>query len=218
MSSRNQMTGVEAKRIRLLLVDDHFFVRSGLTSSLEVESDLEIVAEAESVHEAVERYCQTVPDVILLDANLPDGHGLTALSRIQAKFPGVHALMLSAEDSEEAVYRAMQAGACGYLSKMTPREQLLEAIRKVAKGETFLPPELEAKYERRCQQKDLSERELDVLRRVAKGCPNKVIGEQLGIAEVTVKVHLRRMFEKLGAQDRTSAATIALRRGLISLD
>lgn len=205
-------------KFRILLVDDHFFVRMGLAASLNREPDLEIVGEAGTVAEAVARHREAEPDVTLLDGNLPDGHGLDALAKIHAEFPGARVIMLSIDESEEAVFRALEAGALGYLSKSTPRQQMLQAIREVAEGRSFLPPELAAKVEQRSRRQELTAREIEVLGLVVKGTPNKLIADALGISEMTVKVHLTRIFEKLGVQDRTSATTAALQRGLARLE
>ncbi len=205
-------------RIRILLVDDHFFVRMGLAASLNDEPDLEVVAEAGSVAEALERFRQTQPDVTLLDGNLPDGHGLEALAQIRAESSSARVIMLSVDEAEETIFRAIKAGALGYLSKSTPRQQMLQGIREAAQGRVFLPPELAAKLRQRGQRQELTAREIEVLRLVVRGKPNKLIAAALGIVEMTVKVHLSHIFEKLGVQDRTSAATAALHRGLVKLE
>jgi DNA-binding NarL/FixJ family response regulator len=204
-------------KTRILLVDDHFFVRMGLAASLNEEPDLEVVAEAGSVAEALDAFRTSQPDVTLLDGNLPDGHGLDALALIAAEFPHARIVMLSVDVTEESVFRAIEAGALGYLGKSAPRQVLLHALREAAQGRTFLPPELEAKLRQRRQRQELTAREFEILRLVVKGTPNKLIADALGIAEMTVKVHLSRIFDKLGVPDRTSATTAALQRGLVQL-
>lgn len=204
--------------IKILLVDDHFFVRMGLASSLNGEEDLQVVSEAGSVGEALERYREVRPDVMLLDGQLPDGHGLDVLKKVIEEFPDAKVVMLSVDEAEECIYRAAEMGAMSYLSKSTERKELLKTIREAAQGRPYLPDHIKDILKTRSQREQLTSREMDVLKLVVRGEPNKLIAAALNIAESTVKVHLSRTFDKLGVQDRTSATTEALRRGLVSLD
>lgn len=212
------MTPPPAAKIRLLLVDDHFFVRMGLAASLNAEPDLEVIGEAGSIAEALARFRETAPQVTLLDGTLPDGHGLEALTRIRAECPGARVVMLSVDEAEESVFRAMAAGALGYLGKSTPRQQLLHAIREAAQGRAFLPEPLAAKLRQRRQREELTARELEILGLIVKGTPNKLIADVLGISEQTVKVHVGHILDKLEVPDRTSATTLAIQRGLVRLE
>ena len=204
--------------IRLMIVDDHFFVRMGLTASVNPEPDIEVVAEASGVEEAVRIHAEALPDVILLDCQLSDGEGHDVLKRIREVQEDARIVMLSVDESEETIFRAIDSGAMAYLSKAGPIEELLHAIREAAQGRAFLPPAIAETLNRRSARPELSEREMQVLKLVAHGQPNKIIASELGIAEATVKVHLTRIFSKLGVQDRTTATTKALHTGLVRLE
>jgi DNA-binding NarL/FixJ family response regulator len=201
--------------IRLLIVDDHFFVRSGLTTSLGPEPDLEIVGEAENVASAVAAWELHRPAVTLLDLRLAEGSGLDALREIRALDEGAAVLVFSVEETEEDIFRSHEAGAMGYLAKSAPRRELLLAIRTVASGQRYFSPVAEALIRERKSRTGLSTRELQVLHVVVDGLSNKEIAERLGIAENTAKVHVARVLEKLGAQDRTTASKIAIQRGFV---
>jgi DNA-binding NarL/FixJ family response regulator len=205
------------KSIRILVVDDHHVVRSGLAASLGLEDDLTVVAEAGNAEEALERFRATKPDVVLMDLRLPGANGTAATAELRRESPDARVLMFTTFDGDEDVYRAMQAGALGYLLKSAPREELLRAIRTVASGERFLPPELSLRLARRVAGPDLSEREIEVLRLVSAGRSNKEIGAALHIAEDTVKRHVSNILTKLGVSDRAQAATEAIRRGFLHL-
>lgn len=203
--------------IRLCIVDDHFYVRMGLAASFEPEDDIVVVAEASGVGEAVQLYSITKPDVVLLDGHLNDGEGIEVLRSIREIDETARVVMLSIDESEESVFRALDAGAMSYLSKSAPLDELLYAIREAACGCTYLPDSISITLSRRMARPELSERELQVLTLVAQGQPNKVIAAELGITEMTIKVHVSRIFTKLGVQDRTSATTTALQNGLVRL-
>lgn len=203
--------------IRLLVVDDHHVVRSGLAASLGLEDDLTVVAEAGSAEEAVEQFRQHHPDVVLMDLRLPGANGTTATANLRRDWPDARVLMFTTFDGDEDVYRAMQAGARGYLLKSAPREELLTAIRTVAAGDRFLPAELSLRLAQRVSAPDLSEREIEVLRLISAGKSNKEIGSALFIAEDTVKRHVSNILTKLGVSDRAQAATEAIRRGFLHL-
>jgi len=206
------------KPIRILVVDDHHVVRSGLAASLGLESDLNVVAEAGSAEEAVAQFRKHQPDVVLMDLRLPGASGIAATADLRREWPGARVLMFTTFDGEEDIYRAMQAGACGYLLKSAPREELLAAIRAVAAGERHLPPTLAQRLAGRVAAPDVSGREREVLQLIARGKANKEIAAALGISEETVKRHASNLFEKMGVADRAQATSEGIRRGLIRLD
>jgi len=203
--------------IRLLLVDDHFFVRMGLASSLNDEEDLEVVAEASTVEEAVQMQQESAPDVALIDFNLPDGDGPEEIEKIMGADAPTRCIILSVAEGEDDIYRAVQAGACGYLPKSTEREEVLSAIRAVAAGETFFPEAVQQRLNQRSQRPELTARETEVLLLVVEGLLNKEIADRLGLAEITVKQHVSSILRKLDVQDRTQAAVAAVERGMVRL-
>jgi len=207
-----------SKPIRILVVDDHFMVRMGLSSSLNVETDIEVVAAAGDGDGAIEAYRTHQPSLVMMDLRLPDISGADCTAALIREFPDARVLIISTHSGEEEIYRAMRAGARGYVIKSIIREELLRAVRQVHRGGTYLDPIVAAQLARRQQHRSLSTREIDVLRLVAKGFGNKEIAGALKIAEVTVKLHVSHVLEKLEVKDRTQAATVALRRGIISLD
>ncbi len=207
-----------SKPIRILVIDDHFMVRMGLSASLNVEPDMEVVAEAGSGEEGIEAYRKHHPTLVLMDLRLPGMSGSDCTAAIIRECPHAAILMLSTHSGEEEIYRALQAGARGYIVKSILREELLRAVRKVHGGQQYLDPIVASQLEERRSHRSLSSREVEVLRLVAKGLGNKEIAGALNIAEVTVKLHVSHVLEKLGVKDRTQAATAALHRGIISLD
>jgi len=206
------------KPIRLLVVDDHHVVRSGLAASLGLEDDLTVVAEAGNGDDAVAQYRERQPDVVLMDLRLPGADGIAATAALRSEWPHARVLMFTTFDSEEDIYRAMRAGARGYLLKSAPREELLSAIRAVAAGERHLPPALAQRLAGRISTPDVSEREREVLQLMARGKANKEIAAALGIAEETVKRHASNLFVKMGVADRAQATSEGIRRGLIHFD
>ena len=206
------------KPIRILVVDDHFMVRMGLSASLNVEADMQVVAEAGSAEAAVTAYREHRPTLVIMDVRLPDMSGVECSAAIVREFPDAHILILSTHSGEEEVYRALQAGARGYVLKSVMREELLRAIREVHSGRRYLESAVALLLAERLSHPTLTHRELEVLRMVAKGLGNKEIGAALNIAEVTVKLHVSHVLEKLNVNDRTQAATVALQRGIISLE
>jgi DNA-binding NarL/FixJ family response regulator len=207
-----------SKPIRILVVDDHFMVRMGLSASLNVEPDMEVVAEAGNGKAALEAYHKHRPNLVMMDLRLPGMSGTECTAAILHEFPDACILMLSTHSGEEEIYRAMQAGARGYIVKSIIREELLRAIREVHRGQRYLDPVVASLLAERLSHRSLTTRELEVLRMVAKGFGNKEIASVLDIAEVTVKLHVSHVLEKLSVKDRTQAATVALQRGIISLD
>ena len=206
------------KPIRILVVDDHFMVRMGLSASLNVEPDMEVISEAGTGEAALEACRKHHPNLVMMDVRLPGMGGAKATAGILREFPDLRVLMLSTHSGEEEIYRALQAGAYGYVLKNMVREELLRAIRQVAEGQRYLDPAVASVLAARVGRRVLTSRELEILRMVARGMGNKEIGAALNIAEVTVKLHVSHVLDKLNVRDRTEAATAALRRGIISLE
>ena len=207
----------EASPIRLLLVDDHFVVRSGLAASLGLEDDMRVVAEAGNATEAVTRFAECKPDVVIMDLQLGNSSGLDATAELCEQHPGARILVFSSFARDEDVYRAIRAGALGYLQKAAPREDLLQAIRSVSQGKRFLLGDIAQRLADRLGRPEPSPREREVLALIAQGRSNKEIANLLTLSEDTVKRHVSNLMEKLNAQDRTQAVTEALRRGLIEV-
>lgn len=193
-------------------------VRMGLSASLNVEPDMEVVAEAANGDAALAAYRRHHPSLVIMDVRLPGSSGADATAAIVRQFPEARVLMLSTHSGEEEIFRSLQAGARGYTLKSTMREELLRAIREVSAGRRYLDPTVAPVLAARTQHRSLTGRELEVLRMVAKGSGNKEIAASLNIAEVTVKLHVSHVLEKLNVKDRTEAATVALQRGIISMD
>lgn len=203
------------KPIRILVVDDHFMVRLGLVSAITAEPDIEIVGEASNGAEAAAMFSELLPDVTLMDGILPDIHGVEVTRRILERHPEARIIVVSINDTAEDVHRALEAGAWGYIPKSCEKDAIVRAIRAVADGGRFVPPELSRKLAERNLQPLLSSRESEVLRLIAKGLANKQIAADLAVGEATVKTHVRHILEKLGAPDRTRAVTLAMERGLL---
>jgi DNA-binding NarL/FixJ family response regulator len=206
--------------IRLLVADDHPVVRDGLRAMLATQPDMELVGEAASGTQAVERARALRPDVVLMDLQMPDLDGPAAIAALREQAPEVRVLVLTTFGTDADITRAVDAGATGYLLKDAPREQLFGAIRAAAKGESVLSPSVATRVLGRMRapaEEALSPRELEILQAVARGLSNKDIGRRLYVSEATVKTHLLRVFSKLGVDDRTAAVTVALERGIIRL-
>jgi DNA-binding NarL/FixJ family response regulator len=193
-------------------------VRMGLSASLNVEPDMEVVAEASDGESAVAAYRQHRPNLVLMDVRLPGMSGADATASLVRDFPEATVLMLSTHSGQEEIYRALQAGARGYVLKSAMREELLRAIREVHAGHRYVDATAASALAERMAHRSLTGREVQVLRMVAKGCGNKEIAAALNIAEVTVKLHVSHVLEKLNAKDRTEAVTAALQRGIILLE
>lgn len=209
---------MNSKPIRILVVDDHFMVRIGLSASLNVEPDMQVVAEAATGEDALQAYRKHRPNLVLMDLRLPGMNGIDSTAAILREFPAASILMLSTHSGEEEIYRALNAGARGYVVKSIIREELLRAVREVHEGRQYVDPLVASHLAERRFRRSLSSREVEVLRMVAKGLGNKEIANSLNIAEVTVKLHVSHVLEKLSVKDRTQAATVALQRGIISLE
>ena len=205
------------KPIRILVVDDHFMVRMGLSASLKIEADMEVVGEVSSGEAALSAYRKLHPTLVLMDVRMPVMSGGDSAAAILREFPDAAILMLSTHAGEEEVFRALQAGARGYVLKSVLREELLHAIREVFAGRRYVDPSVASVLASRAGHRSLTSREIEVLRMVAKGLGNKEIAAALDIAEATVKLHVSHVLEKLNVKDRTEAATAALQRGIISL-
>jgi two-component system, NarL family, response regulator len=206
------------KKIRIMVVDDHFAIRIGLTGSINLEPDMTVEAEASNGSQAVEDFRKHQPDIVLMDLKLPGASGIEATTAICKEFPKAAIIMLSTHDGEEDIYRSLQAGARAYILKDAAREELMAAIRKVHSGERVISPAVGARLAERMTHAELTAREIEVLKLMAKGRSNKEIGSALGIAEVTVKLHVGHLLTKLNANDRTQAATTALQRGILHLE
>lgn len=204
--------------VRVLVVDDHPVVRTGLTAMLAAEPDIEVVGEGGSGAEAVQLAEQLAPDVVLMDLRMPGMDGVAATRAIVASSRGPRVVVVTTYDTDSDILRAVEAGATGYLLKDTPRQQMADAVRAAARGETVLAPPVAAKLMTRMRAAPadvLTARELEVIELVGAGLTNAELGRRLYISEATVKTHLLRVFAKLGVDDRTAAVTTAMARGII---
>jgi two-component system NarL family response regulator len=218
-ASHKALKVAEAKkaRINVLIADDHSVVREGLASLIGRKADMTVVAEASNGREAVDLWKKQRPDVILLDLRMPELDGVGAIKEIRENDANARIVVLTTFDGDEDIFRAIQAGAKGYLLKDAPREALMDCIRRVHAGETCVPVHLAAKLAQRISGETLSAREIDVLKLMAQGKSNKEIGSALFISEGTVKSHVKSIFTKLDVVSRTEAFATATRRGLIQL-
>jgi two-component system NarL family response regulator len=201
--------------IRVLIAEDHTVVRDGLVSIINQQADMRIVGEAGNGRQVVDLWRQHRPDVTLMDLRMPKMEGVDAIYAIRAIAPNARIIVLTTFDGDEDIYRGMRAGAKSYLLKDVQREELFRCIREVHAGRAFLPPAVAAKLAERLPAEELTPRELEVLRLLASGKPNKLIGADLAIAEVTVKSHVQSVFRKLNVLSRTEAIAVANRRGLL---
>lgn len=202
-----------ASPITLLLVDDHFVVRSGLAASLALEDDLKVVGEAGDANEALAKFEKLAPQVVVMDLQLGGSSGLDLTAQLCREHPQARVLIFSSFARDEDVHRAIRAGAQGYLQKSAPREDLLQAVRAVAQGKRFLSPDIAQRLAERLGKPEPSARELEVLSLIAKGRGNKEIATALGVSDETVKTHVSNVMQKLNAQDRAHAVTEAIRLG-----
>lgn len=205
-------------RIRVLIADDHPVVREGLAAIVNRRPDMEVAGEAGNGREAVELYRACLPDVALIDLRMPDIEGLEAIRILRDEFPDARLIVITTYDGDEDIYRALQAGARGYLLKDAGREALAEAVRTVHAGGKYLPPEVAMKLAERMGAPELTARELEVLRLIATGRTNQEVGAALYITEGTVKAHVNSILNKLGVGDRTEAVMTALRRGFLRIE
>jgi DNA-binding NarL/FixJ family response regulator len=203
--------------IRVLTVDDHPMLREGIAAVVSPQPDMELVGEAEDGAQAVEAYRRLRPDITLMDLQMPTLNGVEAIIQIRREFPQARIIVLTTYVGDAQAVRALRAGAVGYLLKGTLRKELLDAIRSVHAGLRHIPPEIAREIALHRGDEQLSDREVSVLELVAKGSANKEIAHALAITEDTVKGHLKSIFQKLNVRDRTEAATVAARRGIIEL-
>jgi two-component system NarL family response regulator len=204
--------------IRIMIVEDHSIVRQGLVALLRTVPDFAIVAEAGDGRKAIEMYRQHQPDVTLMDLRLPQLNGVEAIGRIRLDFPHARIIVLTTFDGDEDIYRALQAGARGYLLKGMTTDELVEAIRSVYAGKSRIPAPVAERLAERMSAPILTARETEVLHLIVGGNSNKEIALALSISEATVKTHINSLLSKLGVTDRTQAATTALQRGIVHLD
>ena len=204
--------------IRIMIVEDHFVVRAGLTSIINSQPDMSIVAEAGNGQEAVELFDQHEPDVTLMDLRIPLLSGTEAIAAIIKKFPRAKIIVLSTYGGDEEIFKALQAGARAYFLKNVKGQDLIGAIRAVLAGQCPLPPEIASRLAERIPRTELSPRELEILTLIAKGRSNRDVATALAISEGTVRVHASNIFAKLGCSDRAQAVSEAFQRGIIRFD
>ena len=202
-------------KIRILIADDHVVARVGVTTIINLQPDMIVVAEAANGQQAVELYRSHRPDVALLDMRMPILSGIDATIAIRAEFPDARTIALTTYVGDADIRRALKAGVRAYLTKDLLQDEMLMAVRAVHRGKTYLPPGLASALT--ATHPDLTARELQVLELLARGLVNKQIAYYLNVAEYTVKNHVKNIFVKLGVQDRTQAATVAIQRGIIHL-
>jgi DNA-binding NarL/FixJ family response regulator len=204
--------------IRVLVADDHPVVRNGLAGVITQQAELVLVAEAANGRQALEKFREHQPDVVLMDLRMPEMDGVSAIEAIRAEFPDARILALTTYEGDVDIHRALEAGARGYLIKDMLLTDVLGAIRAVHRGERVIPTAVAAKLAEFTPRTDLTHREVEVLQLVAKGLSNRDVAGIIGRTDETVKVHLKNIFSKLGVADRTEAVTLALSRGILHLD
>jgi DNA-binding NarL/FixJ family response regulator len=208
---------LQAKSIRILSVEDHPVFREGLVTIIGSQEDMLLVAQASNAAEAVVEFRHHRPDITLMDLRLPGTNGTDTLIAIRGEFSQARVIMLTTSDGDADIQRAMRAGASAYILKSMPKNELLAVIRSVHAGRRHVPPEVAARLAEHLGDDDLTTRELQVLRLIRDGYRNKQIADQLSISETTVNFHIKNLVDKLQANDRTHAVTIALRRGLLQI-
>lgn len=205
----------EESSIRVLVVDDHFCTRMGIAAALNLEADMGVIAEAGCGRDAIDLYTYHLPDVAVVDGNLPDMHGVEVVREIVKRFDRARLLIFSVEETEEDIHRAVSAGVSGYVAKTAERSELVHAVRTVAQGRSFFPPNVLVKIKERRKHVALSQREMQVLQGMAHGWPNKVMAAEMGLSTETIKTYVTRVMEKLSAADRAQAVIKGIDRGLI---
>jgi DNA-binding NarL/FixJ family response regulator len=204
-------------RTRILIVDDHPVLRDGLVAMIESQPDLEVVGEAGTGQQAIALFEEHLPDITLLDLGLPDIHGVEVIKTLRETHPDARIIVLTTYLGDVHAIRALRAGASGYLLKATLRRDLLDSIRAVHAGSRHVQAEVATELAQHAADQSLTEREIEVLKLIAKGCANKIVADRLNISEDTVKGHVRNILIKLKANDRTHAVTIALHRGFFEV-
>ncbi len=210
-------TPTPSRKIRILLVDDHAVIRMGLTTAAGDTADMDVVADVESGQEAIEAFRTHRPDVVVLDLRLQGLSGLDTIRLLREEFKTVRILVFTSFAKGEEIYRALKAGAAGFVLKGMPLDRLLEAIRAVHQGAQYIPSEIAMRIGERMLAQ-LSPREIEVLYLLARGLSNKEIAAQLGVVEGTVKIHITNIFSKLGVSDRTQALIEAIKRGIVQIE
>jgi len=206
-----------AGAIRILTVDDHPMLREGIAAVLASEQDIVLVAEAANGREAIEQFRTHRPDVTLMDVQMPEVNGIDAIVKIREEFSDARIIVLTTYTGDAQAARAFKVGAAGYLLKNMVRKELIDTIRTVHAGKKRIPPEIAIEMAEHHSDDALTLREIEVLREVAAGKANKIVAQQLSISEETVKAHMKSILSKLGANDRTHAVIIALKRGIIDI-
>jgi len=206
------------KSIRILVIDDHPMIRAGLTATIGPEPDMTVVALASTGKEGVEQYRLHQPDVTLMDLKMPVMGGVEAIRGIRREFPSAKIIVVSTYEGDEDIYRALEAGAITYLLKDMLAEKMVEMIREVAEGGRPIPPDVAQRLTGRMFQAVLTNREVEVLRLVARGMRNKEIAAELNISDETVQGHVKNILAKLAVHDRTEAVAVAIRRGIVHID
>jgi two-component system NarL family response regulator len=207
----------EVQAIRILIAEDHFIARAGMGAIVNAQPDMAVIAEAVNGEQALALYHEHCPDVTLMDMRMPGMNGFEAVTSIRAEYPNARIVALSTFGGDEDIRRALVAGVQCYLTKDVLHDELIDAIRNVHAGQLYLPASVKATLDSVQPHPDLSARELDVLGLIVRGSSNKQIAHDLGIAEDTAKNHVKSILKKLGADDRTHAATLAIQRGIIHL-
>lgn len=207
----------QPSKIRVLSIDDHPLVREGLAALINDQTDMRIVGQGSTGHEAIKLFRELRPDAVLMDVRLPDMSGIDAMITILSEFPEARVIVVTSSEGDVEMQRALEGGAKGYMLKSMPPNEVLQAIRKVHAGKKAIPPEIAAHLANHMSDETLTDREVEILQQVAEGNRNRDIADRLFISEGTVKVHIKHIMEKLGANDRTQAITIAVRRGIIRL-
>jgi DNA-binding NarL/FixJ family response regulator len=203
--------------IRVLSVDDHALVREGIAALINDQADMKLAAQGATGKDAIQGYREHRPDVMLLDVRLPDMNGIDAMITIRSEFPEARIIIVTSSEGDVEMQRALEGGASGYIVKSMPPQTLVEAIRKVHAGKKAIPAEVAARLADHYSDEGLTSREIEILQQIAEGNRNRDIAIKLFISEGTVKVHIQHIMAKLGANDRTQAITIAVRRGIIHL-
>jgi two-component system, NarL family, response regulator len=204
-----------SQAIQVLIADDHAIFRQGLATIISRDLDMKVIAQAENGQQAIDLFQEHQPDVTLMNLRMPEVEGVAAISAIRATAKTARIIVLTTYDSDEEIYRGLQAGAKGYLLKETKPDELLNVIRTVYQGQQYILPDVEAKLAQRLSNPELSERELAVLRSMAQGMSNADIAAALSIGEGTVKSHVNRILNKLDVSDRTQAVIVAVKRGIV---